>query len=137
MILRANGHPACDSRIRKSAHPDPTPAKEVYFPFSRPPHPPNTRVYKGLLPGDPLLAWLSPQLRETERARMEQTVKTTGPVGEWGAEHNPCIPLEVGAPGIASVPYLTSANRCFFHRVPSPPQGEWELTHRVSVWEVK
>lgn len=110
MILGANGRPACDSRIRKSAHPDPTPAKEVYFPFfSTPaPYPPNTRIYIGLLRGHRLLA--SPRLSgiaEREGERESEQVATRGPVGalggaqsldplrSWGSECGPSRPASL------------------------------------------
>ena len=115
MILGANGRPACDSRIRKSAHPDPTPAKEVYFPFfsTPPPYPPNPRIYIGLLRGHRLLA--APRLsrigeREGERERASEQVATRGPVGalggaqsldplrSWGSEYGPSRPAPPGLP---------------------------------------
>lgn len=102
MILGTNGRPACDSRKRKSAHPDPTPAKEVYFPFfsTPPPYPPNSRIYIGLLRGHRLLA--SPRLsgiaeREGERV---SRLPPEGLLGRW-AECNPWIPSEVGVLNVA------------------------------------
>ena len=127
MILGANGGPACDSRIRKSAHPDPTPAKEVYFPFFSPPsqpthpptHPPNNRICIGLPRGDRLLAFLSPR-SEGERAGCQQRAC-------WGPRQNaiPGSPRKLGGPRVAP-PVLPHLHPTFsaFHGPPHrPPQG--------------
>lgn len=110
MILRANSHPACDSRIRKSAHPDPTPAKEVYFPFSASPSPPSGRQDLHRAPaGRPPPRRAPGELRGSERRGTPgRHARTQAWPARW-AELDSRIPSKLGFPMWPLRSCLTSA----------------------------
>lgn len=139
MILGANGRPACDSRIRKSAHPDPTPAKEVYFPFFSLPPPSPLRQHQDLHrapAGRPPPCLASPgsgrgREREGEGA---SRLPPEGLLGRW-AERNPWLPSKVGAPGVTPpvLLHLCLAFPTFLSPPPGPPHDGREPLRPVSV----
>lgn len=136
MILRANGHPACDSRIRKSAHPDPTPAKEAYFPFSTPSPPTQHQDLHRAPAGRPPPRLAFSTTERGDELRKSEQVKIGGPV--LGGAKQGIIPASLRSWGSGRsphpLPYLTSTNRSL------PPIGphllpslRGSIAHWVSV----
>lgn len=119
--------------------PGPYSSQRGLFPLLYPPHPPNTRIYIGLLRGDPPPRLALSTTENGDELRKSEQIKIGGPVLRGLGRASSLHPSEVGAPGVSPTPALPNLHQpsSASHRAPPPPQAEKELARWVSVWSFK